>query len=182
MIKFIAAAIWICAATLGAVFYSFQAAGERGVGETPKPMLGGLDYVKTDVISVPLIRNSKIDGYFLTKLVYTVEPAEIKKMSIPAEALMTDQVYSYLYSNPQIDFTKKETIDLDAFRTAIRDTVNTRVGANLVHEVLIDQVNFLTKDEIRDNAMRRHKEPATPTDAAPAESAQAEPAKPAAAH
>ena len=41
VIKFIAAAIWICAATLGAVFYSFQAAGERGVGETPKPTPGG---------------------------------------------------------------------------------------------------------------------------------------------
>jgi hypothetical protein len=161
VIKFIAVAIWICAATLGAVFYSFQAAGARGVGETPKPMLGGLDYVKTDVISVPLIRDSKIDGYFLTKLVYTVEPEQIKKLSIPAEALITDQVYSYLYSNPQIDFTKKETIDLDAFRIAIRDTINARVGAELVHEVLIDQVNFLSKDEIRDNAIRRRKNAGT---------------------
>jgi hypothetical protein len=162
MIKFIAAAIWICAATLGAVFYSFQAASQRGVGETPKPMLGGLDYVKTDMISVPLIRDSKIDGYFLTKLVYTVEPEQIKKLSIPAEALMTDQVYSYLYSNPQIDFTKKATIDIDAFRTAIRDTINARVGADLVHEVLIDQVNYLTKDEIRDNTARRGKDRPTP--------------------
>ncbi|MDG4881743.1 MAG: hypothetical protein E5X48_01950 [Mesorhizobium sp.] len=157
MIKFIAAALWICAATLGAVFYSFQAAGERGVGEPPKPMLGGLDYVKTDIISVPLIKDAKIDGYFLTKLVYTVEPDQIKKLSIPAPALITDQVYSYLYSNPQIDFTKKETIDLDAFRKAIRDTVNARVGVELVHDVLIDQVNFLSKDEIRDNAIRRRK-------------------------
>ncbi|RJT39005.1 hypothetical protein D3227_15025 [Mesorhizobium waimense] len=171
MIKFIAAAIWICAATLGAVFYSFQVAGEKGVGETPKPMLGGLDYVKTDMISVPLIRDSRIDGYFLTKLVYTVEPAEIKKLSIPAGTLMTDQVYSYLYGNPQIDFTKKETIDLDAFRNAIRETVNARVGVELVHDVLIDQVNFLTKDEIRDNAMRRRKndgETATEPPKAPA--------------
>ena len=173
MIKFIAAAIWICAATLGAVFYSFQAAGERGVGETPKPLLGGLDYVKTDVISVPLVRDSRIDGYFLTKLVYTVEPDQIKKLSVPAQALMTDQVYSYLYANPQIDFTKKETIDLDAFRKAIRETINARVGVELVHEVLIDQVNFLTKDEIRDNAMRRRKEPAP---------AEAETPKPAAEH
>lgn len=172
MIKFIAAAIWICAATLGAVFYSFQAAGARGEGETPKPMLGGLDYVKTDVISVPLIHNAKIDGYFLTKLVYTVEPAEIKKLSIPADALIVDQVYSYLYSNPQIDFTKKATIDLNAFRAAIRDTVNTRVGANLVHEVLIDQLNFLSKDEIRNNWLRRRQES---VDAS-------EPAKPAPAH
>ena len=50
-----------------------------------------------------------------------------------------------------------ETIDLDAFRAAIRDTVNKRVGATLVHEVLIDQVNFLSKDEIRDNWLRRKK-------------------------
>ncbi|RWM12053.1 MAG: hypothetical protein E5X80_01440 [Mesorhizobium sp.] len=157
MIKFIAAALWICAATLGAVFYSFQAAGERGVGEPPKPMLGGLDYVKTDIISVPLIKDAKIDGYFLTKLVYTVEPEQIKKLSIPAPALITDQVYSYLYANPQIDFTKKETIDLDAFRKSIRDTVNARVGVELVHDVLIDQVNFLSKDEIRDNAIRRRR-------------------------
>jgi hypothetical protein len=157
MIKFIVAALWICAATLGAVFYSFQAASQRGVGEPPKPMLGGLDYVKTDIISVPLIRNARIDGYFLTKLVYTVEPDQIKKLSIPAPALITDQVYSYLYSNPQVDFTKKDTIDLDAFRKAIRETINARVGVELVHDVLIDQVNFLSKDEIRDNALRRRR-------------------------
>ena len=157
MIKFVAAALWICAVTLGAVFYSFQAAGERGVGEPPKPMLGGLDYVKTDMISVPLIRDGKIDGYFLTKLVYTVEPDQIKKLSIPAPALITDQVYSYLYSNPQIDFTKKDSIDIEAFRKAIHDAINARVGVELVHDVLVDQVNFLTKDEIRDNAVRRRK-------------------------
>ncbi|KRB19333.1 MULTISPECIES: hypothetical protein [Mesorhizobium] len=161
MIKVIAIAVWVCAATLGAVFYSFQAAGDRGVGEKPKPMLGGLDYVKTDVISVPLIHDSRIDGYFLAKLVYTVEPEQIKKLSIPAEALITDQVYSYLYAHPQIDFGKKQPIDLDTFRAAIRDTVNARVGATLVHEVLIDQVNFLSKDEIRDNWLRRRQDAGT---------------------
>jgi hypothetical protein len=155
MIKFIAAAIWICIATVGAVFYSFQAAGARGDGDPPKPMLGGLDYVKTEIISVPLLRDSRISGYFLTKLVYTVEPAQLKKLSIPAEALITDQVYSYLYANPQIDFTQEATLDLAAFRKNIRDTINARVGAELVHEVLIDQVDFLSKDEIRDNALRR---------------------------
>lgn len=159
MIKFIAAAIWICIATVGAVFYSFQAAGARGADEPPQPMLGGLDYVKTDIISVPLVRNSAVEGYLLTKLVYTVEPAEMKKLSIPAEALITDQVYSYLYMNPQIDFTKSSTLDIDAFRKNIRDSINARVGKELVHEVLIDQVDFLSKDDIRDNAVRRRKGP-----------------------
>lgn len=174
MIKFIMAALWICAATVGAVFYSFQAAGARGEGEAPKPMLGGLDYVSSDIISVPLIRDSSVKGYFLTKLVYTVEPAEMAKLSVPATALMTDQVYSYLYANPQIDFTKTSTIDLDAFRKNIRDSINARVGANIVQDVLVDQMNFLTKDEIRDNAIKRREKPA--------EAAAKDTAKPSAEH
>jgi hypothetical protein len=155
MIKFIAAAIWICIATVGAVFYSFQAAGARGDAEPPKPLLGGLDYVKTEIISVPLLRDSRIGGYFLTKLVYTVEPEKLNQLSIPAQALITDQVYSYLYANPQIDFTRENTLDLDDFRKNIRESINARVGAELVHEVLVEQVDFISKDEIRDNALRR---------------------------
>jgi hypothetical protein len=161
MIKFIVAALWICAVTVGAVFYSFQAAGARNDAESAKPMLGGLDYVNTDIITVPYVRNARVEGYFLTKLVFTAEPEKLAKLSVPPTAMITDQVYSYLYSNPQVDFTDKTTLDLDAFRTALRDSINTRVGVELIHEVLVDQIDFLTKDDIRDNAKRRRK-PSTP--------------------
>lgn len=154
MIKFIVAALWICAATVGAVFYSFQAAGEAA-DQPANPLLGGLDYVNTNMISVPVVRDAQVKGYFLTKLVYTVEPAIRAKLSVPAEALITDQVYSYLYANPQIDLAKDSPIDLDAFRKNIRDSINARIGAKLVDDVLVDQMNFLTTDEIRDNAIRR---------------------------
>lgn len=158
MLKFLAAAVWICAATLGAVFYSFQAAGSHGDDAKPKPMLGGLDYVKTDIVSVPLVRDASVQGYFLTRLVYTVEPAQMKKLSVPAGAIITDEVYSYIYSHPQIDFRKTDTVDLGAFRAGIRDAVNARIGEKLVNEVLVDQIDFLTKDDIRDNARRVRKD------------------------
>ncbi|THF57901.1 hypothetical protein [Ollibium composti] len=168
MIKFIIAAVWICAVTAGAAIYSFQNAGAKA-DDTPKPLLGGLDYINTDMISVPMVKDATIQGYFLTKLVYTVDPAEMAKLSVPASALMTDQVYSYLYSNPQTDFTNTADLDLDAFRNNIRDTLNKRIGADIVHDVLIDQVNFLSKDEIRDNAVRRKEAPKP----APKETAEA---------
>ncbi len=118
-------------------------------------MMGGLDYVKTEVISVPLIRDGRIDGYFLARLVYTVEPAKLAALSVPAQALLIDEIYSYIYGNTDLDFRKHETIDLERFRLGVRDAINKRVGDTLVHEVLIEQVDFLTKDEIRDNTIRR---------------------------
>jgi hypothetical protein len=161
MIKFAAAGLWLCAVTVGAVFLSFQMSGASQNGEATPPLLGGLDYVGTPIISVPVLTKDGIVGYLLTKLVYTTEPSKLRKLSVPAEALFTDQLYSYLFSNPSMDFTQVKTLDLDALRNGIRDSINKRVGDELIHEVMIEQMDFLSKDEIRDNAMTRRR--ANPT-------------------
>ncbi|WEX08335.1 hypothetical protein [Chelativorans sp. AA-79] len=155
MFKFVLAAIWISAATLGAVLYSFQMSQARGNAEPAPPFFGGLDYVRTGVMSVPVVKNGRVDGYFLARLVYTVEPAKMKALSLPANLLLLDQLHSYLYGNPQIDFSDKEHVDLDALRGGIRDSINARVGDKLVHEVLVEQIDYLSKADIRDNAIRR---------------------------
>lgn len=156
MIKFVAAALWICAVTIGAVFYSFNTIRPEADAKQPPPLLGGLDYVNTDIISVPLLRNGSVQGYFLTRLVYTVEPKKLAKLSVPPKALIVDEVYSYVYGNPELDFTKHEILDLDALRNGIRDSINARVGDKLVHEVLVEQIDYLPRDQIRNNSIRRN--------------------------
>src|SRR5690606_32053125 len=136
MIKFVVAALWIRAATVGAVFYSFQNSGKDDNAAPAPALFGGLDYVKTDIITVPVVRNARVDGYFIARLVFTAEPAKLNKLSVPPSALIADQVYSYLYSNPQFDFSDRAALDLDAFRAGVRDNINARVGDKLVHEVL----------------------------------------------
>ncbi len=159
VIKFVIAAVWICAATLGAVFYSFQVAAVKSADAAagPPTIMGGLDYVKTDVISVPLVRDGAVEGYFLSRLVYTVDPAEMRKLTVPAQALITDVVYTFIYSTPALDFRRAKTLDLDVFRNGIRDGINKRVEQDLVQDVLVEQVDYLTKDEIRANAMKRRR-------------------------
>jgi hypothetical protein len=104
MIKFVIAGLWLVAVTLGTVIFSFSISGPK-TDKAPQPaFFGGLDYVKTDIISVPLMKDDEVYGYFLTRLVYTVEPAVAKTLSLLADALLVDEVYTYLYANPQIDF------------------------------------------------------------------------------
>lgn len=155
MIKFAVASIWICAATIGSMYYAFSTSTPPSESEPVPEFFGGLDYVKTDVISVPVVRDHEIQGYFLARLVYTAEPAKLHRLTLPASALLVDHVYSYLYGNPQIDFAHRNGLDLDAFRHGIRNAINTRVGDRLIHEILVEQVDFLSKEEIRDNTIRR---------------------------
>ncbi len=57
---------------------------------------------------------------------------------------------------------------MDAFRNGLRVSVNARVGETLMHEVLVEQVDYLSKQEIRDNAMRRRAAAHVPALAVPA--------------
>ena len=159
MIRFVIAAVWICGVTVGSIFFAFQAAGSKPGAEGAAPFFGGLDYISTGVISVPLIKEGSVQGYFLSRLVYTVEPEVMARLSVPAETLLIDQVYTHLYANPDIDFTQKESMDLDRFRNTIRDSINARIGEKLVHEILIEQIDYLSKGEIRDNTLRRRVTP-----------------------
>src|SRR5690606_37227083 len=92
---------------------------------------------------------------FLTRLVYTAEPVRLKALSVPADILLLDDLHAYLYGNPQIDFSNRERIDIDALRNGIRDSMNARLGETLIHEVLVEQIDYLSKADIRDNAIRR---------------------------
>jgi hypothetical protein len=160
MVKFIVAAVWIVAVTVGSIFFAFSSTGDKpGEVEKPAPFFGGLDYVKTDVISVPVVKNGEVAGYFIARFVFTAEPARIAKMSVPMQAIITDEFFTYLYSNPLMDFTRGDRIDIDAFRTGLRDNLNKRLGEDFVHEVMMEQVDYLSKQEIRDNAMKRRLPP-----------------------
>lgn len=153
MIKFIVAALWLCAVTVGTIFFSFSQAGQKtAAAETAAPFFGGLDYVKADLISVPLIRNARVDGYVLAQLVYTAEPREMRKLSIPIQNLLTDEAYAFIYADPAFDMAK---FDLEGFKTGLRDSINKRVGSQLIHDVLIEQIDYLPKTDIRNKNPQR---------------------------
>lgn len=160
MIKFVIAAVWIVAVTVGSIFFAFSSTGSAPKeAEAPAPYFGGLDYVKTDIISVPVVKSGEVAGYFIARFVYTADPARIAQMTVPMQALITDEFFTYVYSNPLLDFTKGDRIDIDGFRAGLRDSLNKRIGEEFVHEVMMEQVDYLSKQEIRDNAMKRRTPP-----------------------
>jgi flagellar basal body-associated protein FliL len=155
MIKLALAGLWICAATVGSILLAFSFNAPAGPQEPAPAYFGGLDYMKTDMLSVPVVKDGGVQGYFIARLVYTVEKDKLAKLSVPAQPLLVDQLYSYLYSNPDIDFAQAKTIDVSGLKAGIRDAINAKIGETLIHEVLIEQVDYLSKADIRDNNIRR---------------------------
>ncbi|MCR4264816.1 hypothetical protein [Nitratireductor sp. ZSWI3] len=160
MIKFILAAIWICAVSVGTVLYSFQFSQARSSAAPPPAFFGGLDHISTDMISVPVVRDGDVDGYFLTRLSYSIDSKKLKALTMPVSVVLVDEIYSYLYANPLIDYSRAGGFDVGgfdvgAFRDGLREAINARVGSKLVHDVFIEQADYLSKSEIRANTPQR---------------------------
>jgi len=149
MIKLMAAALWISIATTGALIFSFQSATKDDTEEEAQATaFAGLDYVRTGIISVPIFENGKVHGYFLARLVYTAEGKRLAQLKLPAEALLSDLVYTHLYGHPEIDFTSRKNFDVDSFRETLRAGLNERIGEDLIREILVEQIDYLPKDQV----------------------------------
>lgn len=155
MIRFIVAALWISVATTGALLFAFQSSQpeETAEGAEATPFKG-LDYVKTGIISVPVFDKGRVHGYFLARLVYVAEGKRLAALKLPAEALLSDHVYGHLFANPEIDFTRRDKFDVDTFREAVRTGVNQRLGEELIREILVEQIDYLPKDEAGSSSVR----------------------------
>lgn len=149
MIKLIVAALWISVATTGAMLFAFYSAQEPDdmAQQSLLTPFNGLDYVKIGIVSVPVFDQGQVHGYFLARLVAVAEGKRLSQLKLPAQALFSDQVYSHLYANPQIDFTNRDALDIDAFRQSIRDGVNAQLGEDLIHQVLVEQIDYLPRGE-----------------------------------
>ncbi|MGN6549659.1 MAG: hypothetical protein ACTHJ3_07190 [Pararhizobium sp.] len=154
MIKLLITGVWICVLSLGSVYVSMQMSANKASEKPPAPFFGGLDYVRGDLTSVPVISGGIVHGYFLVRLVYTVDPSELSAMSVPAKDLVTDELYTLLVGNRVIDFPKMDNFDLAAFRKQVKDALNKRVGKELFHDVMVDQIDYLTKEDIRASRVR----------------------------
>jgi len=156
MIKLIVAALWISVATTGALLFAFDSAQqpEETAQEGEATPFKGLDYVKTGIISVPVFDQGKVHGYFLARLVFVAEGKRLAQLRLPAEALLSDEVYSQLYASPQIDFTRREELDINAFRQSVREGVNQRLGEELIREILVEQIDYLPKDQTGSSSVR----------------------------
>lgn len=154
MIKLLITGVWICGVALASVYFSVQTANKKEQVEPDPAMFGGLETVRGEIISIPVISEGAVQGYFLTRLSYTINPEKVKRLTIPMPDLVTDALYTALVGEQVIDFSGKGKFDLEAFKSQVKDTLNGRLGEIVFHDVIVEQIDFLSKADIRSN-MRR---------------------------
>ncbi len=156
MVKFLLIGIWTCGLLSVSVFYfvSNQSAENQPVEKVGK-YFGGLDYVKLDPVSVTIIRDKEIRGYLIIEAVFTIKQSTKDKLSVPVEFLLQDIIIGTMHGNADIDIFRLERFDVESFRKNLLDKINAKVGDNTIYDILIQKIDFISKDDVRDLNLRR---------------------------
>ncbi|VAV89121.1 hypothetical protein MNBD_ALPHA08-1586 [hydrothermal vent metagenome] len=149
MIKIVFTGLWISLATLGSLYGVVIWQGGKNAVAQPQKFFGGLDYVKTDTISVPIISKGEIAGYVLARFVYLADGRKLKLLSVPADLILADEAFRIIYAGSLRDFRRIERYDLAALTKKMRESANKRFETNLIEDILIDSINYIPKSEVR---------------------------------
>jgi hypothetical protein len=168
MIKLILSGLWVCLVTL---LSTYGVITWHGTGATPpaahaaapaagpaaKPgseheaavLLAGMESIKTKMISVPIVADNAVQGYVMAQFVITVDSKEMKRFSIKPDIFLVDEAFRAIFAGGSIDFRQFKKQDLAGLTKQIAGNVNKRLGVRLIEDVLVHELNYIPKDQVR---------------------------------
>jgi flagellar basal body-associated protein FliL len=150
MIKALLVGIWLCAVTLGSAYgvLSWQKKQQAAKSaETHEASV--IEQMQTKMINVPIITDGAVQGYVLAQFAFTVESSKVKELSTKPDLILVDEAFKLIYAGEAVDFRHLRRTDVDALSKMILTNVNKRLGQEIVHDVLVQQLNYLPRDQIR---------------------------------
>ncbi len=149
MLKLVLTGIWVAVVTLGAVYASIQMSKPVDPAEEAAKRKAVQELVRGEMITFPVITNGSVEGYFLTKTSYIVDKNKMADVTLPIPAVLTDEMFTALVGDRVIRVKENHGFDVKEFREKIRKALNARIGTDAVVDVIIEQVDYLSKEDIR---------------------------------
>lgn len=155
MLKLVLIGVWMVIVTAGSTYFSANMLSLSSGGEMTGAANLGVEPIVTDMTSVPMIRGGEIIGYVIIQLTFEADKSMLETLKLEPKPYLVDAAFRVIYSNPQTDFTRLCASDIDDLTNEIAAEANKRMGGELVKQVLIQQLNYVRKEEIRTHWIKK---------------------------
>ncbi|MBZ0227776.1 MAG: hypothetical protein K8F58_04880, partial [Bauldia sp.] len=111
--------------------------------------LDGLEYRKPGPLTVPMISDGRLSGYVVAKIVFTAQARALRDFPIDPQPFVMDAAFRRIYTDGRIEFDQMSKYNLDEITSAIKANVNSRLGFDLIQDVLVEEINYVPKDGLK---------------------------------
>ena len=155
MIRSLLASVWIVSVTLAAAYFGHTMQSSRPAPAAEQDTKASAT-VKIKSMTVPVIAGGALQGYVLTEISISTKSDLLKTLPQPPELLLSDEVFKTLYAEEQVDFKHIEKTDLAKLSQKVRDNINSRAGAVIAEDVFIQELHYMSKEDVRAESQTRH--------------------------
>jgi len=148
LIKPLLLAVWVSVLSLSANYAVAHWKAHRATAAANKAA-APLEQRKTRIINVPILANGRVEGYVVAQFAYSGEAPALKAAPVPPDGVILDEAFRLLYAEEKTDFRKLQRADLAKIIETLRARVLERVPPELVKEILVQEFNYVAKDDIR---------------------------------
>ena len=150
MLKLVAVGMWVILVTASATFASvYLGSGKSDEGK--EKVDAGVEELTSEMTSIPIMRNGDIEGYLILQFSFAADKAILEEKKIDPMPFLKDAAFRVIFANTEVDFRHLKKDDLNRLTADVAKVANTHIGGDLVRSVLLQQFNFVKKEEIRTN-------------------------------
>ncbi|WP_412057554.1 hypothetical protein [Bartonella sp. DGB2] len=147
MVKIFAIGLWVCVVALGSLMLGIRMnADSPALVKVPEAVK--LHYTKTNVFSIPIIIQGKVDGYLISQLGYVVDDKRKKSIAVPLDTLINNAVFEIFWGSYS-DTSTIERIKFADVKNEIIKRVNDYVGTPVLQDLLVEQFTYLPSSRVR---------------------------------
>jgi hypothetical protein len=149
MIPQVLFAFVVAAVTLSGVYAGQKIGAPDMADQAEMDAQPDFDFYKTDLVAIPYVHGNDIVGYIIGRFTIKMDRAKLVHATLPVEVVVSDALNRHFYEEGEALSSPAGWTKLRKSLADLRDLANESAGDTVVLEVLIDQLDFLEKDEVR---------------------------------
>jgi hypothetical protein len=148
MMRLLAIGLWVGLVMTGS---GYAVAVWRSSGQDPAAAHGRpkLQSVATRRIGVPILAGGQVQGYVVAKFSFTADATLLKEAGVKPDDFVLDEAFRAIYESASVDFSNLQRHDLGALAKTVVARVNERLAADIVQDLLVEELSYLPGREAR---------------------------------
>lgn len=148
MIRIVAVGLWVCLVALGTLMLGIKLNSQPDITSATETAASTVEYDRTEIMSVPILADGKVNGYVISQLIYTVDSNVKQKMNVPLGVFINDEVFRTFYGSYS-DTKNIEMVKFDDVKKQIIDGVNQRFPEPVIKDLMVEQFNYIPAGQVR---------------------------------
>lgn len=149
MVRMLLLGFIVVLSTLGGSYAAMKipqatsAAGGKDAASEP------VTIVKLDPISVPVVRDGKIQGYVLGRISFSAATSDAAKNKDALILYVSEAIFRSIYEEETLDFSSLKPVGVEALVARVVEKANARIGRTAIVQVFVENLNFLAHEAVR---------------------------------